>query len=65
MFKNVRQLWKRDLSQSEPNIITPSLNGATEAQTGIPFGDFAMDDYKPIKVIVIGAGMCGILAGIR
>ncbi|KAI0649239.1 FAD/NAD-P-binding domain-containing protein [Trametes meyenii] len=28
-------------------------------------GDFSIDEYKPIKVIVIGAGFCGILAGIR
>ena len=28
-------------------------------------GDFAIDEYKPIKVIVIGAGFSGILAGIR
>ncbi len=28
-------------------------------------GDFAIDEYKPIKVVVIGAGFSGILAGIR
>ncbi|KAJ3553810.1 hypothetical protein NM688_g3419 [Phlebia brevispora] len=28
-------------------------------------GDFPIDQYKPMKVIVIGAGMSGILAGIR
>ncbi|KZT07846.1 FAD/NAD(P)-binding domain-containing protein [Laetiporus sulphureus 93-53] len=28
-------------------------------------GDFAIDDYRPIKVVVIGAGYSGIIAGIR
>ena len=28
-------------------------------------GDFAVDEYRPIRVIVIGAGFSGILAGIR
>ncbi|KAJ3555089.1 hypothetical protein NM688_g2766 [Phlebia brevispora] len=28
-------------------------------------GDFAVDDYRPMKVVVIGAGISGILAGIR
>lgn len=28
-------------------------------------GDFSIDEYRPIKVIVIGAGFSGILAGIR
>ncbi|KAI0644768.1 FAD/NAD-P-binding domain-containing protein [Trametes meyenii] len=28
-------------------------------------GDFCIDEYRPLKVIVIGAGFSGILAGIR
>ena len=28
-------------------------------------GSFSIDEYKPIKVIVIGAGFSGILAAIR
>ena len=28
-------------------------------------GDFAIDEYRPIKVIAIGAGFSGIIAGIR
>ena len=28
-------------------------------------GDFCIDEYEPIKVIVIGAGFSGLLAGIR
>ncbi len=31
----------------------------------IKLGDFAIDEYRPIKVLVIGAGFSGILAGIR
>ena len=31
----------------------------------IELGDFAVDEYKPIKVVVIGAGFSGILAGDR
>ncbi len=33
--------------------------------TKIELGAFAIDEYRPIKVIVIGAGFSGILAGIR
>jgi hypothetical protein len=28
-------------------------------------GDFAVDEYRPIKVVAIGAGFSGIIAGIR
>ncbi|KAI0704079.1 FAD/NAD-P-binding domain-containing protein [Earliella scabrosa] len=28
-------------------------------------GDFAMDEYRPIRVAVIGAGISGIVAGVR
>ena len=31
----------------------------------MPLGDFCIDEYDPIKVIVIGAGFSGITAGIR
>ncbi|KAL6231968.1 hypothetical protein BDW75DRAFT_247546 [Aspergillus navahoensis] len=37
----------------------PNLNGLP------PLWDHLIDDYRPIKVIVIGAGLSGILAGIR
>lgn len=30
-----------------------------------PLYDHCIDDYRPMKVIVIGAGLSGILAGIR
>ncbi|KAI0737199.1 FAD/NAD(P)-binding domain-containing protein [Daedaleopsis nitida] len=42
---------------------------ADNSEQGVPqpfkLGDFAIDEYRPIKVIVIGAGYSGILAGIR
>ncbi len=28
-------------------------------------GDFCIDEYRPVKVIVIGAGFSGITAGVR
>jgi ribulose 1,5-bisphosphate synthetase/thiazole synthase len=45
-----------DIETSEPS---PSVNGLP------PLWDHLIDDYRPIKVIVIGAGLSGILAGIR
>lgn len=38
---------------------TPTVEG------GIPALDRSIDDVRPIKVICIGAGISGILAGIR
>ncbi|KAI0628458.1 FAD/NAD-P-binding domain-containing protein [Trametes polyzona] len=32
---------------------------------GFTLGDFCIDEYRPIKVIVIGAGFSGITAGVR
>ena len=31
----------------------------------LTLGNFSIDEYQPVKVIVIGAGFSGILAGIR
>lgn len=49
---------------------TPALplNGHTpNGQDSRPFtlGNFSIDEYKPIKVVCIGAGVSGIIAGIR
>ncbi|KAI1787765.1 FAD/NAD(P)-binding domain-containing protein [Ganoderma leucocontextum] len=46
--------------------LPPSLK-AEDVQQDERFtlGGFSIDEYKPIKVIVIGAGFSGILAGIR
>ncbi|KAM5545289.1 hypothetical protein V8D89_001400 [Ganoderma adspersum] len=47
--------------------IPPSVKAEEVPQDDGRFtlGDFAIDEYRPIKVIVIGAGFSGILAGIR
>lgn len=39
----------------------------TSSLSAEPFelGDFCIDEYGPIKVIVIGAGFSGITAGVR
>ncbi|KAI8972557.1 FAD/NAD-P-binding domain-containing protein [Trametes punicea] len=41
---------------------TPSTTTSPGSYT---LGDFCIDEYKPIKVIVVGAGFSGLLAGIR
>ena len=41
-------------------------NDAKPVDAGAPlFGEFSVDEYRPMKVIVIGAGAGGILAGVR
>ena len=34
-------------------------------ETSFKLGDFSIDDYRPMKVAVIGAGFSGINAAIR
>ncbi len=56
-----------------PNMSAPSSNGIPTDTHGKlqedypPFqlGDSPIDDYPPFKVVVIGAGVSGIHAGIR
>ncbi|KAF7795033.1 hypothetical protein EIP86_006177 [Pleurotus ostreatoroseus] len=55
---------------SHVDVMTPSaeLDSSQADQPtnlGFKLGNFAIDDYRPMKIIVIGAGMSGILAGIR
>jgi hypothetical protein len=38
---------------------------AVDGSGSFTLGDFAVDEYRPIKVVVIGAGFSGIIAGIR
>lgn len=40
---------------------------STSVPNAEPFtlGDFCIDEYRPVKVIVIGAGFSGITAGVR
>ncbi|KAI0714205.1 FAD/NAD-P-binding domain-containing protein [Cerioporus squamosus] len=40
-------------------------NTSTAAGGHFPLGDFAIDEYRPIRVVVIGAGISGIVAGVR
>ncbi|RPD76724.1 FAD/NAD-P-binding domain-containing protein [Lentinus tigrinus ALCF2SS1-7] len=49
------------------NEIMSANKLAEDATTRGPFalGDFAIDEYRPIRVAVIGAGISGIVAGVR
>jgi ribulose 1,5-bisphosphate synthetase/thiazole synthase len=43
-----------------------TANGSNAQPLGLPpLYEHCIDDYRRIKVIVIGAGLSGILAGIR
>ncbi|EIW53862.1 FAD/NAD-P-binding domain-containing protein [Trametes versicolor FP-101664 SS1] len=54
MYLWINILWSRQsLSSSDAD---PQLH---------TLGDFCIDEYKPVKVIVIGAGFSGITAGVR
>ena len=41
------------------------LKGDQPQHLRFDLGGFAIDEYRPIKVICVGAGFTGILAGIR
>ena len=45
--------------------VDPQTNSNPTANERFKLADFAVDEYKPVRVIVIGAGFSGILAGIR
>ncbi|KAJ3559925.1 hypothetical protein NM688_g37 [Phlebia brevispora] len=47
------------------NTDTSWPRGERLPKQDVALGDFAVDDYRPMKVVVIGAGISGILAGIR
>ena len=59
----------RRLSQILSYDTSTRGNGSATANTTVvePFelGEFAIDEHRPMKTIVIGAGMSGILAAIR
>ncbi|TFY70634.1 hypothetical protein EVG20_g2373 [Dentipellis fragilis] len=40
-------------------------NGGGAGAFSAPIGDFAIDDYRRMKVVCIGAGYTGVVAGIR
>ncbi|KAH9925847.1 FAD/NAD-P-binding domain-containing protein [Epithele typhae] len=57
------RLFKPDrASKSGPK--SPTSPGA-HTITNLSLGEFSIDEYQPVKVIVIGAGFSGIIAGIR
>ena len=53
------------------NGATTSTNGTngrtttSEARPPFKLGTFCIDEYRPLKVVVIGTGFSGITAGIR
>ncbi|KAI0053474.1 FAD/NAD-P-binding domain-containing protein [Auriscalpium vulgare] len=50
---------------NSPNV-APSKNAAEpNAASSFKAGSFQIDDYRPMKVVCIGAGYSGIIAGIR
>ncbi|KAJ7508494.1 FAD/NAD-P-binding domain-containing protein [Mycena galericulata] len=68
MTDKLRTLWRQD----KPNTpIDSTPEAATAPPTAPPArepyvaGDFSVDDYRPLKVICIGAGFSGILCAIR
>ena len=42
-----------------------TTNGVASGTSGFRLGGFCIDEDRPMKVIVIGAGFSGIIAGIR
>ena len=40
-------------------------NNILEEDTPFKLGSFSIDEYRPLKVAIIGAGFSGITAGIR
>ncbi|KAI0720647.1 FAD/NAD-P-binding domain-containing protein [Fomitopsis betulina] len=44
---------------------TPNHPENTAPESSFKLGDFSIDEHKPIKVVCIGAGYSGIIAGIR
>ncbi|PIL26744.1 hypothetical protein GSI_11158 [Ganoderma sinense ZZ0214-1] len=52
-------------SRIPSSVKAQELEAPQEDDGRFTLGSFSIDEYKPIKVIVIGAGFSGILAGIR
>ncbi|KAF8149231.1 FAD/NAD-P-binding domain-containing protein [Mycena galopus ATCC 62051] len=63
MRSNLRTLW----SKATPSVASSPASGTASASVKEPYsiGEFSIDDYRPIKVICIGAGFSGILCAIR
>lgn len=63
MLNRLRELFASDSQDGDATTPPGAETGAPD--TGFKLGEFPIDDYKPMKIIAIGAGMSGILAGIR
>lgn len=48
-----------------PLGVDPSQRRRMPAETGFKLGDPSIDEDRPFKVVVIGAGFSGVIAGIR
>ena len=53
------------LSDSKPSTPFTTAEDGSAVDSRMTLGDWSIDEYKPMKVAVIGAGFSGILAGIR
>ncbi|KAJ3554994.1 hypothetical protein NM688_g2817 [Phlebia brevispora] len=53
------------LNDPNGNFIAEPSTAPAPSSAEFELGDFAIDDYRPLKIIGIGAGMSGILAAIR
>ena len=42
-----------------------AMNSTANTDGTFAVGDFSLDEYRPIRVAVIGAGISGIVAGVR
>ena len=60
MLNRVREFLGPNSEVNVPADVTPSPN-----EEPFELGDFPIDDLRPMRVIAIGAGISGILAGIR
>ncbi|KAI0311858.1 hypothetical protein OF83DRAFT_1177174 [Amylostereum chailletii] len=60
--------WRKNAPQSSKSPLSPTAStSVTDPTTRKPYkaGDFSIDDWRPMKVICIGAGYSGITSAIR
>lgn len=53
------------LNDPKGSFVSDPAKANVQPGSDFELGDFAIDDYRPVKIIAIGAGMSGILASIR
>ena len=70
MFAKLRDFWtssserKNDFVQPPVNTL-PATPLAQATRTPYVAGNFSVDEYRPMKIVVIGAGQSGLVAAIR